>query len=321
VPDTPIGGIIDQTIGAFDVLNLETGDFLADFSGSIIEADGPVVVFSGSEASDAPHFTTLADRRCCADHLENQLDPLRTAGRVFAIAHNPSRTRAVKAAGANLGVVPEPDFVRFVAASPAGAVITTTLPAPDDKITLAHLGDMAEVTAYTDFVAKSSGPVHVAQVMPSQDASGVPRGLPGGDPSFVVYPPTEQYRQNYVFLTPDKYVFDFVAIVAPYGAHVLLDEQSPETLGCETAPGDGLTAAERGSPNPPWVVYRCQLSFPVIDPLAMPPGNVMPGVQNDGVHRVDADQPVGVVVSGFDSYVSYAYAAGTELKDLTVQTQ
>ena len=71
------------------MLNLETGDFNADFTGSIISADGPIAVFSGSEASDAPHFTTLADRRCCADHLEQQLDPLRTAGKTFAFAHTP----------------------------------------------------------------------------------------------------------------------------------------------------------------------------------------------------------------------------------------
>jgi hypothetical protein len=165
-------------------------------------------------------------------------------------------------------------------------------------------------------MATSSNPVHVAQVMPSQDAAGVPRGLPGGDPSLVIYPPIEQFRPSYVFLTPDKYVFDFVAIVAPPSANVYLDQSSPKDLGCEVAPADGLTAAERGSPTPPFVVYRCQLSFPVIDPTKVSPGNVSPGIQNDGVHRVDADQPVGVIVSGFDSYVSYAYPAGTDLREI-----
>ena len=182
VPATGIGGVIEATLGPFDVLNLESGSFLADFTGSLIEADDAIIVFSGSEASDAPHFTTLADRRCCADHLENQLDPLRTAGRVFAIAHNPSRTKAVKAAGGGVSIVPEPDFVRFVAASDKRTVIETTLPAPDDKITLSGLGDFAEVTAYQDFTATSSEPIHVSQVMPSQEAAGIPRGLPGGDP-------------------------------------------------------------------------------------------------------------------------------------------
>jgi hypothetical protein len=35
------------------------------------------------------------------------------------------------------------------------------------------------------------------------------------------------------------------------------------------------------------------------------------------VHRVDADQPVGVIVSGFDYRVSYAYPAGTNLVDIS----
>jgi hypothetical protein len=316
VPATNIGGQIEASLGPFDVLNLETGSFLADFTGSLIEADNPIIVFTGSEASDAPHFTNLADRRCCADHLENQLDPLRTAGKVFAIAHNPSRTAAVRAAGAPINVNPEPDFVRFVAASDKGAVIKTTLPAPDDELTLTHLGDFAEVTAYGDFTATSSQPIHVAQVMPSQDASGVPRGLPGGDPSLLIYPPTEQFRPNYVFLTPDKYVFNFVIIVAPPSANVFLDSTAPKDFGCKSAPVDGLTAAQRGAPEPPYVVYTCQLSFPVIDPTAQPPNNVSPGIQNNGVHRVDSDQPVGVIVSGFDSYVSYAYPGGTDLREL-----
>jgi hypothetical protein len=316
VTATPIGGVIEATIGPYDVLNLETGTFAADFTGSIIEADQPIVVFSGSEASDAPHFDDLANRQCCADHLENQLDPLRTAGKSFAIAHNPSRTQAVQVAGADIEINPEPDYVRFVSASVHGATIKTTLQPPDDTIVLTHLGDFHEVTVYGDFLAQSSDPIHVEQVMPSQQAAGIGLNLPGGDPSLVIYPPTEQYRKNYVFLTPDKYVFDFVAIIAPPNANVFLDSTLPKDFGCEVAPGDGLTVEQRGSTTPPWVVYRCQLSFPVIDPTTMPP-TVGPGMQNDGVHRVDADMPVGVIVSGFDLRVSYAYPAGTDLRDLT----
>ncbi|MFT3764069.1 MAG: IgGFc-binding protein [Minicystis sp.] len=315
---TPPGGVIEVKLHAFDVLNLETGDFNADFTGTRIESDQAVVVFSGNEASDAPHFEKLADRRCCADHLEDQLDPLRTAGKVFAIAHNPSRNVAVKAAGADNDVVPEPDYVRFVSASDKGAVVKTTLPPPNDVIHLAYLGDMREVTVYRDFMASSSEPILVAQIMASQDAAGVKRGLPGGDPSLVIYPPTEQFRNNYVFLTPDKYAFDFVVMVAPPEASVTLDGSAPDELGCETAPADGLTDAQRGSKKPPFVVYRCQLSFPTIDPLKMAPDNLSPGTQNDGVHRIDADLPVGVIVSGFDSYVSYAYAGGTDLKSINV---
>jgi len=316
VPETPTGGWIEATLGAFDVLNLETGDFNADFTGSIVQADAPVAVFTGGEASDAPHFETLATRRCCADHLEDQLDPTRTAGKKFAIAHNPSRTAAVRAAGAAIDPVPEPDFVRFIATTSQGARIRTTLPAPDHEIHLLYQGDFREVTATRDFTAESTEPIIVAQIMGSQDAAGVKRGLPGGDPSLLIVPPTEQFRPDYVFLTPDKYAFDHVSVIAPPGAAVTLDGALVGPELCEVAPADGLTTEARGGDLPPLVVYRCQLSFPVIDPLKESPDNVLPGQQNDGVHRVLASEPVGVVVTGFDSYVSYSYAGGTELEEI-----
>lgn len=318
VAETPVGGVIDTVIGAFDVLNLETGDFNADFTGSLIESDQAIAVFTGSEASDAPHFETLADRRCCADHLEEQLDPLRTAGKSFVIAHSPSRTRGVDEAGGNIAITPEPDYVRFVAASTKGATIKTTLPAPDDEIQLKYRGDFYEVTVWGNFMAESNEPVSVAQISASQQAAQIKTGLPGGDPSLLIEPPREQFRKDYVFLTPDKYVFDFISIVAPPDAYILLDDYDIHTLPCEATPADGLTEEERGSPTPPFLAWTCQLGFPAIDPLKVAPDNVLPGVQNDGVHRLNSDQPIGVVISGWDSYVSYAYAAGTELKTITV---
>jgi hypothetical protein len=318
ITETPINGIIETKLDAFDVLNLETADFNADFTGSLIEADGPVAVFTGGEASDAPHFSSLSQRRCCADHLEDQLDPIRTAGKTFAIAHNPSRTRMVTAAGALTAEIPEPDYVRFVAASKQGAKIKTTLPAPDNLIELKFLGDYREVIAYRDFMVDSTEPLIVAQIMASQDAVGVKRGIPGGDPSLLIVPPLEQARPDYVFLTPDKYAFDYISVVAPVGSGVLLDGK--KLLGpdvCEVGPADGLTNEERGGEGPTHYVYRCQLSFPIIDALANPV-LVMPGSQNDGVHSLLASEPILVTVGGFDSYVSYSYAAGTELRAIAV---
>jgi hypothetical protein len=316
VAETPAGGVIEATLGAFDVLNLETGDFGADFTGSIVEADAAVAVFTGSEASDAPHFDSLDDRRCCADHLEDQLDPIRTAGTHFAIPHTPSRTRTVQEAGAEIGVIPEPDYVRFVAASAEGAVIATTLPPPNDVLQLGFLGDWREVEVSRDFMAESSQPVIALQVTASQDAAGVPRGMPGGDPSILVVPPIEQFRASYVFLTPDKYAFDFVSVVAAPEALVYLDDSPLGPDRCTVTPADGLTTEERGHDQPPMIVYTCQLGFAEIDPLLEAPDNVALGIQHDGVHRLVANSNVGVVVSGFDSYVSYSYAGGTELREL-----
>lgn len=318
VPETLPTQKVDVTIGAFDVLNLETDDFNADFTGTVIESDGPVAVYSGNEASDAPHFETLAERRCCADHLEDQLDPVRASGKLFAVPHTPSRTTTVVNAGADTAVVPEPDYVRFVAVTPEGATIRTSLPAPDDKIVLSYQGQFREVVTFKDFVATSNEPVAVSQVMASQEAAGIKRSLPGGDPSLLIVPPTEQFRPDYTFLTPDKYSFDFVSIVAAPDAGVYLDGELLGAERCTITPTDGLTTAERGSDTPPYVTYTCQLSFATIDPLKSAPDNLTPGAQNDGVHRLVCSSPCGVIVTGFDSFVSYGYAAGTELKEIAI---
>ncbi|WP_437329868.1 IgGFc-binding protein [Sorangium sp. So ce381] len=316
VPETPEGGSIEVKLGAFDVLNLESGGFNADFTGSIVKADQPIAVFTGNEASDAPHFDELADRRCCADHLEDQLDPTRTAGKRFAVPHTPSRSKTVKEAGARIEAVPEPEYVRIVAASSKGAVIETTLPPPDDRITLSSLGEFREVTAWGDFMIESSEPVIVSQIMASQNATGVKQGLPGGDPSLIILPPIEQFRPDYVFLTPDKYAFDFISVVAPRSAVVRLDDVTLGPDECEIAPADGLTEEQRGGRAPSFVVYRCQLSFAAIDPARQAPDNVLPGMQRDGVHWLTASAPVGLLVTGFDSFVSYGYAGGTELREI-----
>ena len=305
VPATAAGGIIEATLEPFDVLNLETGGINADFTSSLIDADQPVVVFSGSEASDAPVFQTLAKRYCCADHLEQQLDPIRTAGKNFVLSHTPSRTQALKNAGAILGVTEEPEYFRVIAVSEAGADVETSLPPPDDHFHLSRQGDMRELVMFTDALLKASGPVMVGNIQAGQEAAFVPYGMPGGDPSFVLLPPIEQYRSDYVFLTPDKYSFDFIIAITPVGGSVALDGHIVDGSRCEIGNVPGYD------------IYRCQLSFPSVDPTA-PSNPVQPGMQNDGVHRVTSDGPVGVLAFGWDSFVSYGYAAGTQLEAINI---
>jgi hypothetical protein len=65
-----------------------------------------------------------------------------------------------------------------------------------------------------------------------------------------------------------------------------------------------------------FAVYECQLSFPVLEPSADGTATLQEGTQNDGVHEVIASRPVSVLVDGFDRHVSYAYAGGTELREI-----
>jgi hypothetical protein len=313
------GDTVTATLDPFDVLNLETGDFNADFTGSIIDADQPVVVYVGSEASDAPFYDVLAQRACCADHLESQVTPLRAVGKTYVLPHMPNRTDAVAAAGGVIGHYDEPEMFRVVAVTAGPTNVKTSLAPPWQSFTLTDEGGNVTIPAYEAFTLQADKPVLVADVQVSQEAAGISIStasrLPGGDPSLMLEPPIEQWRNDYVLLTPDKYSFDFLVIAAPFGATVYIDGLAVDATVCQVVPGDGLDAKSRGAPNPPFLVYRCQLSFPIILPDQSPPNNVLPGKQNDGVHRVVSDFPIGVSVYGFDYRVSYAYAGGTDLVD------
>lgn len=313
VAESFAGDEVQVTLGPFDVLNLETQGFNADFTGSSISASAPVAVFVGSEASDAPRFDDLRTRQCCADHLEEQLIPDSALGREFIIGRMPPRTTALNAAfvdpANSVGVFDEPESIRVLAVSPGLTTIDTSLPAPNDRFDLAQ-GEDRILNISQDLLLTASLPVSVVQVLPSQAAVGIPDRLPGGDPSLIVVPPIAQYRREYVVLTPLYYGFDFVTILAENGTRIALDGAAlPST--CTTSPADGIERLPT-DPPPRYVIHRCQFSYP--DVLIV--GNVSrveDGSQDDGVHTIVADQPVGVILYGFDSYVSYAYVGGLNL--------
>ncbi len=293
---------LEVALGPYEVLNLETDGLLSDLTGTVIEASAPVAVFSGSEAADVPAVARRADRFCCADHLEEQLLPTSALGTRYAGVRTPSRTAAVRAAGGDVAVVVESEWFRVVAVDPGETHVTTTLPAPDDRFVLEGVGAHATIRAEEDFVLESDRRVAFGQFVGSQETTGIPAGLPGGDPAFVAVPPMSQWRSDYVVLAPSGYAFDFLVIVAPQSASVLLGGAPlPDT--CErSALGDSDDD-----------VLRCQLSFPEIrTPNPRRPPEIHPGSQGDGARRIESDIEIGVLLYGFDEFVSYAYAGGTE---------
>jgi hypothetical protein len=100
--------------------------------------------------------------------------------------------------------------------------------------------------------------------------------------------------------------------MAEADATILLDGKPlPDT--CTATPADGI---ERSDPSvmPDWLIHRCQLSFPLVTRGAN--SRVMPGEQHDGVHTILSDKPAGIIVSGFDRFVSHAYPGGLNLEIL-----
>jgi hypothetical protein len=104
---------------------------------------------------------------------------------------------------------------------------------------------------------------------------------PIGDPALILAVPVEQYRASYVFLTPTNYLDDYINIVAPQSATVILDGQELGTYAFKALSGSSYKIA------------RLSVS--------------------DGVHSVEANQPVGVIAYGYDDDVSYGYPAGLDL--------
>ncbi|MCL2823745.1 MAG: hypothetical protein FWD57_07125 [Polyangiaceae bacterium] len=73
-------------------------------------------------------------RFCSADHLEEQIDQVRTASRRF-VPHEISRTEVVNRVGASwLGITQQRQVFRFMSVGDEPVRINTTLPAPDDVI-------------------------------------------------------------------------------------------------------------------------------------------------------------------------------------------
>ena len=312
------GEVITFTLDRFEVANLESDGFNADFTGSSVFArdNKRIAVFTGSEASDAPRFDTLATRSCCADHLEEQVFPLDSFGTHFVLTKTPLRSRLVDAAGWDVAVVPdEPEYWRILAAED-GTVVRTTLPVPQDEIVLARAASVI-LEAERDFLMTSSAPIAVLQVPASQQATGIPSTLadgqrpPGGDPSLIWVPPVEQWRNRYLFLVPNKYAFDFLLIAAPATTRLYYDNLPIDmVLTCERDP-IGLQAPPDGGPPVEYVATRCQLSFP------MPGG---PGLQDDGVHLLTSEggERFGLIVWGWDSFVSYGYPGGSNVDRINI---
>jgi len=298
IPALQTGEVLTVTLDKYDVLNLETNERGSDLTGSLIEADRPVIVYGGHEAGNAPTpdwrcntttntcirdpsiacgcapgdtncdpDTPCYDIPCCADHLEQQIFPTTALGREYLAVRSWQRGR-------------EPDVWRILAAENATEI---TLDPPVAAVPTLESGRWFEFESDVDFRISATKPILVGQFLVGENY----RGAAVGDPAFVLAVPTRQYRQGYVFLAPDKYEEDYVSIATPQGAPALLDDVEARSMPLARV----STIAAVGSVV--WEAIRV--------PIA------------DGIHWLDCADGCGVMVHGYDQYVSYAYPGGLNL--------
>ncbi len=294
IPAAAPGEPIVVTLGPFDVLNLETDDgifqddpkTIADLSGTVVYSDKPVAVFSGVESTAAPggvvdiptHPGWTDDDTCCLDHLEEQMFPGESLGVDYVITRSPIRST---------GSYHEPDVIRFVGVAETTQV-TTSLPAPFNNFSL-QAGEVRTTWADKDFTATGTKPYMIAQLLISQEYVDGPYT---GDPALTVFPPVDQYRDEYRILTPADdglwgWQSNYIVLSAEPDNVITIDDVVPNNC-VVTAAGtvQGKTYESR----------RC--------PVAA------------GVHSMKGDTPFGVMAYGYGSAGSYAFPGGADVEQI-----
>jgi hypothetical protein len=281
------GDIINVTLGPFDVLNLESSGIPGDLSGTVVESDRPVAVFTGGERGIAPYDVEpptypgyKVDDLCCTDHLEEQLFPVTSLGRGFVVTRSPIRST---------GGFKEADILRVLGVA-ATAQVTTNLPPPFDHFTV-QPGQYKELWADRDFVMESSEPVTIGQMLVSQNFCDYPKW--GGDPSLTIFPPLEQHRTDYLFLVPGSWAANFVVLAVPLGG----TEVPPQFfIDGAALPPDCIAAPAGTIANVAYEARRCPIS--------------------EGAHRITGTVPFGVTAYGYGPVGSYAFAGGADVKKI-----
>lgn len=325
----------------YDTLNIETDSIGGDLTGTTIVSDGKVAVFSGNSAAFAPNSDSCnvelcppwelkalkkcgkcaADGQtachdsgdctqfvtCCADHLEEQLFPVKMwDSHYVAVKLKPRGNEA--------------DLWRIVAASD-GTLVTLNPPQknPQGKAIQIPVLDKGQWYEFEvdcgipDDVKQGSCPhggfevnavhkdgsladISLGHFMAGQDAPG-----PGaqsndagtGDPAFLLAIPRSQWSTQSVFFTPEHYSVNYISIAAPIDAVVAFDGEpvAPDLFKTISAKHKYCWLFVNPGPH-------------TVDGFAAKKADGSPG------------DPVAVAVDvyGFDQYVSYGFPAGLSAK-------
>jgi hypothetical protein len=171
-----------------------------DLTGTVIEASQPVAVFAGHNCTFMPF-----DQWAC-DHLEEMMLPLETWGDEVVMTA-PVKPDGNGVARAKYRVVARGDGTE-ITLEPAVIGVTTL-----------DAGRFVEFETDQDFRVSGNRQFFVTQTLLSQQAIG----SGAGDPAMGSGIPVFQSRDNYSFLVPATYTANYLNIVAPEGAAVLLD--------------------------------------------------------------------------------------------------
>ncbi len=306
VPALQAGESHEFVLQPYEVLNLESnGPEGSDLTGTHVVSDKRVGVFAGHECA---YSSTV----CCCDHLEEQMIPVDAWGKTYVAPRSKPRGvesdywRIVAAEDGttvtlnpSITIVPMLDAgehfdfkstTSFVALANKPILVAKVLASSFEtdgtcdtgcqngaQCLPADAGFLCElpVTCSTPGPAECPWGHNCVNIDPTFGGGSCE---PIGDPAMVLMVPQEQFRDDYLFLVPSDYVYDFLDVVAPDGTSIALDAGAPIAL--QPIPGTGFSVA------------TVEVS--------------------DGVHRIKSTDGTafGIFLYGYDDDVSYAYPGG-----------
>jgi len=276
----------------------------SDLTGTVITSTAPIAVFGGSACTLRGYLDTACD------HVEEQLFPFVTWGQNFVAARTaPLRlTDNTFASAANAG----PDYYKIVAGCPDSQCPNgTTVDLSTSSVTVLtgangcepgtslgsttapcrlRGGRFVEFSSKASFKVSADKPIQVAQLFAGQNATTGTTRPAQGDPSLVLLPPVEQWRNSYTVLTAPGTRDNYIGIV--------VDDARVQSVQVDGSIVAGWSALLPGT------------TFKVVNVPVATGTHTIQVVAKPGQTQLPG---AGVTVYGFDAYVSYGYTGGLDL--------
>lgn len=242
-----------------------------DLTGSLIESDKPIAVFSGHVRAEIPHgFLNQNSTTSSRDHLVEMLPPVNAWGYSALIA--PYSTASL------------PDLVRIISHDNGNKItINGTL------VATLNAGEFYEIPKLTGPASvQSSNPILVGQYLhTSRYGVSGGGGTAYGDPAYSLVFPVEQFDTSYTFMVDEDasaFTGNFINIVTCESGFtdMLLD-------GNLISSSSGFSAQK--FPGSKYVYAQVRVS--------------------QGSHKISASLPFGITVYAMGGVDSYAYPGGS----------
>ena len=269
---TASGGTV--TLNQGDVLQISSAldapaqcSYGSDLSGTHVTANQPIEVFGGHDCT----FISAGAGYC--DHIEEIILPVETLRGDYLVTLPNNKNATPR------------QYVKIVGTA---AGTTLTFDPPVQSTTTIGAGQVLTFEVTQHFHLTATQPVLVAQYMEGQTNFGAScvsgAATDCGNPSESVAVATAQFRESYQFIAPPSYAENWVNIIAPNGATVMVDGTT--VAGYSSIGGSGYGVAY----------------FPLCGAGSC-----------GGVHSASSTSPFGIEVYGYGSYTSYMYPGGLNL--------